>query len=67
MLNSAFFQYYHYLFKFEVIQNTRGDLGHIEKITVECAWTLFSNPDPPLTLVDKIVLGWKNEMELIYC
>ena len=51
ILNSAFSKYYHYLFKLEVIQDTRGDLGHIEKIAEECVPLLYIAPHPRPTVL----------------
>ena len=61
ILNSAFSKYYHYLFKLEVIQDTRGDLGHIEKIIVECVWLLYIAPHPPYYRFGSWTFRWKSE------
>jgi len=60
ILNSAFSKYYHYLFKLEVIQDTRGDLGHIEKIAVECVSLLYIAPYPPRFQVGGWTFRWVN-------
>ena len=58
--SSAFFQYYWWLFKLEVIQDTGSDLEHIKKNIVECVLVLFQHTRPPLTFS-----GWEKQVELM--